>query len=182
VEKLTEPSNALNVYGKTKAAAENEIFNGYHNSLIIRTNFYGWGTSYRYSFSDFIISNLRIGNKITLYTDIFYTPILREQLVKEIIALCNCNASGIFNVGSNERVSKYEFGLRIARQFNLNIELITPGLLNQDAAVVKRPKDMSLSSNKINRIIPLLRTSMDEQIKMLYDQEASGYMREVCDL
>ena len=53
-----------------------------NNALIIRTNFFGWGTSYRQSFSDFVIDNLRKGNNITLFNDVFYTPILIETLVE----------------------------------------------------------------------------------------------------
>ena len=42
----------LNVYGKTKAQAENEVLSINPKALIVRTNFYGWGLSYRKSFSD----------------------------------------------------------------------------------------------------------------------------------
>ena len=51
--------NPLNVYGKTKAIGEKEILKINEDALIIRTNFFGWGTDYRNSFSDFIIQNLQ---------------------------------------------------------------------------------------------------------------------------
>ena len=49
-----DSAEPLNVYAKTKLDAERKVleFNG--DALIIRTNFYGWGTEYRQSFSDFL--------------------------------------------------------------------------------------------------------------------------------
>ena len=54
-----EITNAINIYCKTKAIAEKSILQINPNALIIRTNFYAWGTSYRKSFSDYIIESLR---------------------------------------------------------------------------------------------------------------------------
>ena len=48
----------LNNYAKTKHQAELEVMKNHPSSLIVRTNFFGWGTQYRQSFSDFIISKL----------------------------------------------------------------------------------------------------------------------------
>ena len=44
----------LNVYAKTKAKAESTILQTNSDALVIRTNFFGWGTYYRRSFSDII--------------------------------------------------------------------------------------------------------------------------------
>ena len=45
----------LNNYAKTKSQAEDEILALNKDALIIRTNFFGWGPSYKNSFSDKIL-------------------------------------------------------------------------------------------------------------------------------
>jgi dTDP-4-dehydrorhamnose reductase len=59
-------ANPINVYGRTKAKAEKEVLSVNENTLVIRTNFFGWGTSYRSSFSDLIISSLRNNKPVFL--------------------------------------------------------------------------------------------------------------------
>ena len=41
------PIAPLNVYAQTKALAEYIVLKEHPKALVIRTNFYGWGTSYR---------------------------------------------------------------------------------------------------------------------------------------
>ena len=74
----TSPVTPVNVYGRTKAEAELQVLEAHPLALVIRTNFYGWGTSYRRSFSDVIIETLRSGRELNLFKDVFYTPILVE--------------------------------------------------------------------------------------------------------
>ena len=45
------------------------------DALIIRTNFYGWGPTYKKSFSDFIIDNSKLEKNIfLLFSDVYYIP------------------------------------------------------------------------------------------------------------
>lgn len=150
--KENEIPSALNVYGKTKQLAEEGVKNSGCNSLIIRTNFYGWGPSYRKSFSDWIISSLREEKKITLFEDVFYTPILIDTLVEIVHELLNAEETGIFNVVGNDRISKYQFGLKVADIFSLSANVIRGSLLERPNLVV-RPLDMSLSNAKVNKVL-----------------------------
>ena len=56
--KETDKINCINSYSKTKFLAENKIILNNKKALIIRTNFYCWGTGYRQSITDYIIENL----------------------------------------------------------------------------------------------------------------------------
>jgi len=163
--------NPLNCYGRTKSLGEDYILLNNPNALIIRTNFYGWGTSYRQSFSDFVIDNLRKGNKITLFNDVFYTPILIETLVETVMALYLKNATGIFNLVSNERISKYEFGLMVADIFGLDASLILKGKIEDRLELVQRPKDLSLSNRKLINFLKTTIPSIQDQIFELKEEE-----------
>lgn len=174
-----QPTAPKNVYGKTKAEAECRILDAHPQALAIRTNFYGWGTSYRHSFSDFIIGALRSNRPVTLFQDVFYTPILIEVLCQAVHDLIIQKANGIYNVVGDERVSKYVFGLKIAEKFNLDKSLIKPGLLSDETLLVQRPYDMSLSNKKICKLLHRKLGNADEHIKKLYEQEVSGLAKEM---
>ena len=163
--------NPLNCYGRTKSLGEDYILLNNPNALIIRTNFYGWGTSYRQSFSDFVIDNLRKEKNIILFNDVFYTPILIETLVETVMELYYNNATGIFNVVGKSRVSKLEFGLALAKVFGLNLDLIKEGSIKGNKELVKRPKDLSLSNSKANRFLKKEIVNLSDQIARLHDSE-----------
>ena len=173
------PASPVNVYAKTKADAEDYIQHTYPEALIIRTNFYAWGTSYRHSFSDMVINNLRAGKKISLFKDIYYTPILVEPLVDAVHELVQKKAKGIFNVVGDDRISKYDFGLKLAREFNLDNDLIDEGKIIDRPSLVNRPHDMSLSNEKVTNYLGKKMGGLDEHILKLKVQEASGLAKEL---
>lgn len=181
-EPLVTESSAvepINVYGRTKAEAELRVLTAHPRALVIRTNFYGWGTSYRRSFSDVIIAALRSGKELTLFEDVFYTPILIEAVAKAVHNLIDLKVCGIFHVVGDERISKYEFGLRIAEQFSLDASLIKPGLLSDQVALIQRPHDMSLSNQKACKLLGRKLGSVTEHLARLYQQEQGGLAREI---
>ena len=173
------PVSPLNVYAKTKVEAEACVQNTYPEALIIRTNFYAWGTSYRHSFSDLVINNLRAGKKISLFKDIYYTPMLVESLVDAVHELVKKKAQGIFNVVGDDRISKYDFGLKLAREFSLDNSLIDEGKIIDRTSLVNRPHDMSLSNEKVTNFLGVKIGGLDQHILKLKAQEVSGLAKEL---
>jgi dTDP-4-dehydrorhamnose reductase len=143
----------VNEYGRTKLEAEKRILDISGNNLSIRTNFYGWGTSYRHSFSDMIIQHTRNNRMVSLFDDFYYTPILIEELSQTVMALIDQGASGIYNVAGKERISKYEFGIRLGDEFTLDKRLIKPTKFAERKDLVKRPADLSLSVQKVTAFL-----------------------------
>ena len=174
-----EPINAINEYGRTKALAESTVFEVNPNALIIRTNFYGWGTSYRKSFSDQIIQSLRNHQTLHLFDDVHYTPIFAENLIQTVHDLLDKKAKGIFHVVSDDRISKYDFGVLIAEQFGLDKSLILKSTLQSQGKLVKRPLDMSLSNQKVRELLGRNLGTVKEQIAQLYQQEVEGKIQEI---
>lgn len=157
----------LNVYGASKAAAEEKVSQKNPESLIIRTNFFCWGTSYRASFSDFLINAIREKKKIFLYTDIFYTPIYVRHLIELVHILIKSDFKGIYNVVGSERVSKYEFGKIIFNNFSGDFDLITKVKYSNESHLVKRPLDMSLSNQKLIESINMGYEKLEDQVNQL---------------
>ncbi len=106
-----------------------------------------------------------------MFSDVFFTPILVDELSKRTQQLIDSNATGIFNIVSSKRISKYEFGIKLANRFNLNAGLINGVSINDRKNLVKRPKDMSLSNAKLCRVLNCEIASLDEQLRTLKEQE-----------
>lgn len=169
----------INVYAKTKANAEKQVFEKNPEAIIVRTNFYGWGTSYRQSFSDFIFYSLKSGRDITLFQDVFYSPILIETLAKAVHDLIDKKVNGIFNVVGDDRISKFEFGAKLADQFSLNFDIVNKGYIVNENKLVRRPLDMSLSNHKTCKIIGRKLGGVTDDLKKLQEQDTKDLAREL---
>ena len=157
--------NPLNQYAITKLQGDQNVIKNNPDSLIIRTNFFGLGPKHKPSFSDIITSALVRKQTIKLFTDVFFTPIHVHELANIVFELLNKN--GIYNVVSNERISKYDFGLLIAESLNLPKSLILQGSIKERNDLAIRPHDMSLSNNKVKNAINIEIRSLTNQIKEL---------------
>lgn len=175
----SEPFNGINVYGKTKALAEKYVAEINPDSLIIRSNFYCWGTSYRKSFSDQILKSLRNNQLLNLFDDVHYTPILAECLIQTVHDLLAIEAKGTYNVVSDDRISKYEFGILIADEFKLDKSLIQRASLKSQSNLVRRPADMSLSNQKVKELLGRNLGSVKQHIFQLHLQEEDEKTKEI---
>lgn len=175
----TETFCPVNVYGKTKADAETLVLASNPNALILRSNFFGWGTKYRQSFSDYVIYANQDGEYVTLFDDVFFTPIIASELALIAHELLNLGASGVFNVVSDDRISKFEFGMMLAKTFNLNSRLIENGNIANHPLLVPRPRDMSLSNRKVSEFIDRSIGGAEKFIEELYLQRSNGVETEM---
>lgn len=178
----TAPVAPVNVYGRTKAEAEQRVIESCPSALVIRTNFYGWGTSYRRSFSDVVIDGLRSGAGVTLFKDVHYTPILARTLVDAVHDLVELKAAGVFNVVGDERVSKLDFGYRVAHEFGLDRELIAKGSFGAQRLLVQRPADMSLCNRKVCALLGRQLGDVGAGVSELHQQEINGLVQEIRQL
>jgi dTDP-4-dehydrorhamnose reductase len=163
-------SNPCNYYGYSKNIAEKETLKNNRDSMVIRTNFFGHGTKYRKSFSDWIILNLKKKNKINVFDDIYFNPMYLKSLNFYLVNLIKLKSKGIFNLVSDEKLSKYEFAIKIASVFKLDSRLIIKSKFLLNKKLVERPRDMTLSNNKLKKKLKLKSINMQKQIKnMLKD-------------
>ena len=169
-----EITTPLNVYAKTKVDAESCVFQEEPTALVIRTNFYGCGHKNRQSFSDWIIKSLTEGESIVAFDDVYFTPILIDDLVRSVMELIKINTSGIINIVGNERISKYKFATTLAKVFNLDESLIKKGRAKDVQFNAARPKDMSLSNQKLIQLIDYRPHNLIPALKLLKEQFIAG--------
>ena len=169
-ESCTQP---LNICSKSKLKAETLIHGVNSDSLILRTNFICWGTSYRASFTDRIISSIRSNRNITLFKDVMFSPVNAFTLAQKGHELATLDLSGIFNVCCDDKVSKLDAGLSICQEFNLDSSFIVPKHASDTSPLAQRPLDMSLSNQKLVRSTLHPVGSFAQQVRMLKLQESS---------
>mgnify|MGYP000378457337 CR=1 FL=1 len=119
----------------------------------------------------FILNKLKNNKQSNLFSDVYFTPILVDELVKHAHQLIDSNAIGIFNIVGSERMSKYEFGIKLAKHFNFDSGLLNKISINDKSSLVKRPKDMSLSNTKLCQALNCEIASFDEQLQTLKEQK-----------
>jgi dTDP-4-dehydrorhamnose reductase len=171
-----------NFYALSKRQGEINVLESHPKALIIRTNFFGWGTTYRRSFSDFIVANLANNQPIDLFADVFYTPIEVTILAQRAMRLIEDDVAGILNIAGDERVSKYDFGLKIAHRFGLDSSLIRSSSIDRFPNLTSRPKDMSLDCDRVREILNLSQMTVDEQINVLFNNRNDQGREEIIKL
>ena len=161
---LTRP---LNSYSKTKLKAENFV-KKYKKSLIIRTNFFGKSLSNNITFSDKILKNRK--KNIFLWEDIFFNPVHIKTLIFIINQLILKKAYGIYNISSNQCVSKYSLGQMIEKIYFKKTILKKNTFSNIHHT--NRPKNMCLSNKKLLKTIRSLEKKLDlnKQLKLIEDE------------
>lgn len=144
----------INFYALTKAEAEKAVLLNCKNSLILRTNFFGWSPTYRESFSDFII-NGSVGNILKLFSDVQYSPISIPDLINATHRLIEVDACGIFNLACDESLSKFEFGQILLNELGLNNQLnnLISDKLSSRKELVRRPINMALDNDKLQKTL-----------------------------
>lgn len=147
------PHSPLNVYGQTKSEGELIVSKLIEKPLIIRTNFYGEGLPWRPSFSDWVIRSLREGKVFDAFHDVYFTPISISHLCRYMVELMKLGANGVFNIASSEKVSKYEFAIAMANRMAISADIIRSTSVDDRKLLAQRPRDMSLSTDKIAALL-----------------------------
>lgn len=178
----TDRPAPLNVYGSTKAAGEQAVLDAAPDALVVRTNFFGWGTSYRRSFTDSILGALRAGQRPVLFDDVYFTPILIDRLVEVVHQLIDRQGSGLYHAVGDERLTKYDFGLLVAREFGLNETLVRRGRFADRPELTARPREMGLSNAKLRDAIGCTIGNAATQLEHLAALEAAVNVKEIQQL
>ncbi|MFD2206866.1 SDR family oxidoreductase [Kiloniella antarctica] len=143
----------VNAYARTKLAGELQTLAVNPNNLVVRTNFFGKGLAWRQSFSDWVLTALSSGQEITAFTDAYFTPISLYYLSSYLEKMVEGDACDVYNVAGSERVSKFDFAVRIAKVSSLDESLIKAGQLSDANLKALRPLDMSLSVEKVEQFL-----------------------------
>ena len=172
-KKESYKTSPLNEYAKSKIKAENFIIRNMKNYLIIRSNFFGiTSRNNKKNFALNIISKLQNLQKIYLFDDVCYTPISTKKLAMYLGKLISVKATGIYNIVTDKKITKYNFGIKLARKFKLNNKLIIKSFIKKRffRDLVIRPLDMSLSNYKLKKKLKINKININKCINIFHKE------------
>lgn len=147
------PPEPRTVYGASKLEGERAVAAVTPNHLILRTNFFGWSSGRKQTSAEWLYRALEQQQPITLFDDFYFTPIYVVDFVSAMLRLASTGARGLFHATGHDRVSKYEFGMEMARQAGFSTAHVTRGSIDDAHLAAPRPKDMSLRSSKMAGVL-----------------------------
>ena len=140
-------------------------------STILRTNFFGPSLCPgRISLSDWLIKSLKEEQKITVFDDIYFSPLSIKSLVKMISAAVIKKASGLYNLGSKDGFSKADFAFELASAFDLPTRFLCRDTSKIKKFVAYRPKDMRMDSSLFERDFSVNLPSLSKEIQSLAEE------------
>ena len=168
-------TNPLSTYARHKLEGEVAVSCANPDAVIARVNFFGWSLTGSRSLSELFYKNLSEGRALTGFTDIFFCPLLANDLADLLIKMVNRRLRGIYHVLAPSNLSKYEFGVLIARQFGFNPELITPASWKEGGLQAARSPNLTLKVDKLINDLGVIPPVPEDGIRRLHQLWSSGY-------
>lgn len=140
-------TNPINNYAKTKLLGEIET-SKLENYLILRMNIFGKNIQPKNSLGEWMIDNFENKIEFNGFKDVIFNPVFTQNVLPLIFDLINY--TGIYNLGSSDYCSKYDFGLMIAEIFGFSPNLIKPISIDELDLKVERPKNTTLDITNLS--------------------------------
>jgi dTDP-4-dehydrorhamnose reductase len=163
-----------NCYALTKYAGELAALSA--NATVLRTNFFGFSKhASRRSFTDWLFAGLVDRQEITVFDDVYFSPLSMKTLCSVIEKLTSQRLPGVFNLGSHGVMSKADFAFAFGKALRLPIE----GLRRSSAAasatlVAWRPKNMGMNSSRFETTfgiyLPTLQSEIEHTAKEYFEK------------
>lgn len=167
--KEEDETNPLGYYAYTKLKGEEQVKNSSLDYVIARVSvLYGWHS--QPNFVTWVLEELKSGNNINIVIDQYNSPTLADNAAQAVLRMIELDKTGLYHTAGRERISRYDFALKIAQEFDQDPALIRPIKSKDLVQKARRPADSSLSVEKIQN---------DLNIRMLNIKEGLEYMHQV---
>lgn len=171
--------NPLGVYAKTKLEGEWAALTENPKAVVARVNFYGWSLSGRRSLAEFFFHSLTEHKNVSGFTDITFCPMLVNDTGRTLVKMLQRGLSGLYHVVGPQAMSKYQFGVEIARKFSLRESEIAPKSILSSSLTARRSHNLWLSTHKLSTDLggdlPEFSTGLNE----FYTQYQQGYPQKI---
>lgn len=170
-----DPPNPLSVYAATKLKGEQAVLDANPQTLVARINLIGWSSGGKRSLAEYFFYNLRSGNLVNGFTDVFFCPLHANEVARIFLKLLALETKGLFHVVSSECLTKYDFSQRIAQKFKLDGNLVTPISVTKSGLAAERSTRLTLNTVKLEKTLGYPPPDTDSAINEFYDQFRKGY-------
>jgi len=159
----------LNVYAKTKFFGEKSV-QQMRNGLILRVNIVGWTQGKDASFFEWVLKGLIDKVPLNLFHDVYFSPLHVDDLSLIIEKIIDRPIFGLYHCASNDSISKYDFGMQMAKVFGLPDSNINRVSVEEMKFKANRPKNMVLNIEKISFALEHDLPSVIDAIKLMKEQ------------
>lgn len=161
----------LNIYSKHKIYSESLCIK--NSSLVFRINLIGKSLSKKNSFTDIIFKKLKNKEKILGFSDSVYSPLnvlTLSNIIKKILKAKKYKITGLFNLGSVGKISKYNLIIK----FSKIIKLYNPNNISREninnLCYAKRSNYNAMNINKFQKFFKINLPLLSKEIKKTASQ------------
>lgn len=172
-------TNPINFYGISKLMGEQSVIKN-PNNVVVRTNIYGFNIQQKTSFGEWVLYSLFDDKTLDMFYDIYYSPILVNDLANILDKIIANNIRGLFHVCSTGSISKYDFGINLKNTFQINTGFIRRKSFLDFNFKASRSRNMAMNNSKIVKLLGVnIRTPQESlvEFKQLYDQKYNFLIR-----
>ncbi len=165
----TDIPNPISIYAEHKLAAENAAFEANPNIIILRMPLmYGQANGKTANFFGEWLGKMQNNEPLFVFTDEIRTPASGQEAATILFQLLNSNIKGeLFHLGGGERLSRADFAFKMEKVFQIKNANIIPCLQKDKIMNAKRPKDLSLSIQKLQNAINFQPKGIDAELKKM---------------
>jgi dTDP-4-dehydrorhamnose reductase len=167
--------NPTSVYAQSKHSGEGEVLAANTDAVVARVNFYGWSPTGRRSLAEFFVTDLSAGSQVKGFTDVIFCPMLVNQLGVLLLRILAEGLSGLFHVVGAQPMSKYDFGVAIARTFGLDQKLVVPSSVESAGLSARRAHNLALSVHKLSTALAVGLPDFSTGLGEFHRQFTAGY-------
>jgi len=175
----TDEPSPLNVYAKSKLRGEQEVLRRCPSALIVRVNIYGWNAENKQSLAEWILHQLALNKTVPGFTDMYFAPLLANDLAEVLLTMLDCGLNGIYHVVGSERLSKYEFARRVAATFGIDPSGVAPTRVAEAKLRAPRAPDLSLSTGKIRDALGHPMPDVESGLRRFRALRERGYQQQL---
>jgi len=172
----SDTPNPINFYGATKRAAEMLCGRSSAVCTVVRITLqYGRGNSAHASFTDRLITQLRQGHRVRLFTDQFRSPSFVMDTLRGLeSAACRMPPDRLYHLSGPEKIDRYSFGMILASVFHFPDGLLRKAVMDDVALQAPRPRDVSLNGERFCKQFAFKPVSIHEGLKAMAAQARSS--------
>ncbi len=164
--------NPVNYYGETKLAAEEMVQQATCSWAIVRTVLV-YGTAHDYGRTNIVLwvkNSLEAGKTIQVVDDQFRTPTLAEDLAMGCWLIAEKNATGVFNISSDELLTPYGMAMQVVDYFKLDASFIKKVDASVFTQPARRPPRTGFIIDKARRELGFKPHTFKEGIELIASQ------------
>lgn len=169
----------VSVYARTKYAGERSVLNANPDALVARVNFFGWSISGSRSLAEFFYNHLSAKKACSGFTDVYFCPLFVNDLTDMVLLAAERGLKGLYHVTGSEILSKYDFGVTLAKEFGLDPSLISPKSVELSTLTAKRSNNLRMSNHKLSTDLNMSIPGVSTGIHGFYTQFQQSYPQKI---